>query len=129
MSAAAVAVFGYGTVVHVVQLATGDGDPYPLLPGWLAAYFLLLTVLDPLAATLLWQRRREGLVLGCAVLVTDAAANGYANYILDNSDGATFGRIGQAAITALALALLAVAPRVWPWFHPTTRTHQRNGNR
>jgi len=122
ISAAAVAVFGYGTVVHVVQLATGGWDPYPLLPGWLAAYFMLLTVLDPLAATLLWLRCREGLVLGCAVLVTDAAADGYANYVLDNS-GATAGRIGQAAITALAIALLAVAPRVWPWFHPTTRTH------
>jgi hypothetical protein len=123
MSAAAVAVFGYGTVVHVVQLATGGWDPYPLLPRWLAAYFLLLTVLDPLAATLLWLRRREGLVLGCAVLVTDAAANLYANYVLDSGGGATAGRIGQAAITALAIALLAVTPRVWPWFHPTTRTH------
>jgi hypothetical protein len=57
------------------------------------------------------------------VLVTDAAANGYANYVLDNSGGATAGRIGQAAITALAIALLAVGPRVWPWFRPTTRTH------
>jgi hypothetical protein len=118
-----VAVFGYGTVVHVVQLATGGWDPYQLLPGWLAAYFMLLTVLDPLAATLLWLRRREGLVLGCAVLVTDAAANGYANYALDNSGGATAGRISQAAITALAIALLAVAPRVWPWFHPTVRSY------
>lgn len=123
MSAAAVAVFGYGTVVHVVQCWPPGWDPYPLLPRWLAAYFLLLTVLDPLAATLLWLRRREGLVLGCAVLVTDAAANGYANYVLDSSGGATAGRIGQAAITALAIALLAVTPRVWPWFHPTTRTH------
>jgi len=32
---------GYGTVVHMVQLATGGWDPYPLLPRWLAAYFLL----------------------------------------------------------------------------------------
>jgi hypothetical protein len=29
------------------------------------------------------------------VLVTDAAANGYANYVLDSSQGATVGRIGQ----------------------------------
>ena len=80
-------------------------------------------MLDPLAAALLSLRCRVGLVLGCAVLVTDAAANGYANYVLDNSGGATAGRIGQAAITALAIALLAVGPRVWPWFRPTTRTH------
>jgi hypothetical protein len=51
----------------------------------------------------------RSLALGCAVLVTDAAANGYANYVLDSSQGATAGRIGQSAITALAVALLAAA--------------------
>ena len=121
-SAAAVAVFSYGTFVHVAQLATGGWDPYPLLPGWLAAYFVSLTVFDPLAAALLWLRRREGLALGCAVLVTDAAANGYANYVLDSSPGATAGRIGQAVITVLAIALLATSPRVWPWLHPIIRS-------
>jgi hypothetical protein len=53
------------------------------------------------------------------VLVTDAAANGYANYVLDSSQGATAGRMGQSAITALAVALLAAASRVWPWLLPT----------
>jgi hypothetical protein len=120
--AAAVAVFCYGTVLHVVQLATGGWDPYPRLPGWLAAYFVSLAVLDPLAAALLWLRRRAGLALGCAVLVTDAAANGYANYVPDTSPGLTAGRIGQAAITVLALALLAAAPRVWPWLSPNVRS-------
>jgi hypothetical protein len=43
------------------------------------------------------------------VLVTDAAANGYANYVLDSSQGATAGRIGESAITALAVAVLAAA--------------------
>ena len=116
------AVFCYGTVLHVVQLATGGWDPYPRFPGWLVAYFVWLTVLDPLAAALLWLRRRAGLALGCAVLVTDAAANGYANYALDTSPGLTAGRIGQAAITVLALALLAAAPRVWPWLSPSIRS-------
>ena len=116
------AVFCYGTLVHVAQLATGGWAPYPLLPGWLAAYFLLLTLFDPLTAALLWLRRREGLVLGCAVFVTDAAANGYVNYVLDNSPGATAGRIGQAVITALAMALLATSARLWPWLHPTIQS-------
>ena len=116
------AVFSYGTLVHVAQLATGGLDPYPLLPGWLAAYFVSLTVFDPLAASLLWLRCREGLALGCAVLVTDAAANGYANYVLDSSPGATAGRIGQAVITALAITLLAASPRLWPWLHPIIRS-------
>lgn len=112
------AVFVYGTVVHVVQLVAGGRDPYPSLPRWLAVYFVSLTVLDPVAAVLLLRRRRAGLLLGCAVLATDAAANGYANYVIDASAGATAGRVGHAVITLLALALLLVAPRLWPWLRP-----------
>ena len=108
----------YGTVVHVVQLVVGGGDPYPNVPRWLAVYFVSLTVLDPLAAVLLLLRRRVGLLLGCAVLVTDAAANGYANYVIVASAGVTAGRVGQAVITVLALALLLVTPRLWPWLRP-----------
>jgi hypothetical protein len=83
------------------------------VPDWLAAYFVSLTVLDPAAAALLLLRRRSGLILSCAVLLTDAAANGYANYVLDAADGITLGRIGQAVITVLAVALTAAAPRLW----------------
>ena len=107
----------YGTVVHLVQLAAGGLDPYPSVPDWLAAYFVSLTVLDPAAAVLLLLRRRSGLILSCAVLLTDAdadaAANGYAKYVLDDADGITLGRIGQAVITVLAVALTAAAPRLW----------------
>jgi len=103
----------YGTVVHLVQLAAGGLDPYPSVPDWLAAYFVSLTVLDPAAAVLLLLRRRSGLILSCAVLLTDAAANGYANYVLDDAEGITLGRIGQAVITVLAVALTAAAPRLW----------------
>jgi hypothetical protein len=117
----AVAVFGYGTVVHAVQLLAGGLDPYPGVPTSLAVYFVSLTVLDPLAAVLLLLRRRAGLVLGCAVLVTDAAANGYANYAVGDVEGITAGRVGQAVITLLAVALLLAAPRLWPWLRPTAR--------
>lgn len=115
---AAAAVFGYGTVVHLVHLVLGGLDPYPSVPGWLATYFVSLTMLDPVAAVLLLLRRRVGLLLGCAVLITDAAANGYANYVIDSSTGLTAGRIGQAVITVLAVALLAAAPYLWPWLRP-----------
>lgn len=111
----AVAVFCYATLVHLVQLIGSGFDPYPLAPGWLAAYFVSLTLLDPLAAVLLLQRRRAGLILGCAVLLTDAGANAYANYVLDVRPGITAGRVGQAVITLLALVLCAAAPRLWPW--------------
>ena len=112
------ALFFYATAVHLVHIVVGGGNPYPSVPGWLAVYFVSLTVLDPLAAVLLLLRRRAGLLLGCVVLATDAAANGYANYVVDVSAGVTPGRVGHAVITLLALALLLATPRLWPWLWP-----------
>ncbi|MEU8165349.1 hypothetical protein [Micromonospora sp. NPDC049004] len=121
---AAVLVFAYGTVVHVLQVFVPGLRPPLALPGWLAAYFVSLTLWDPLAALLLAARRRAGLALGCAVLVTDAAANGYANYVLDPAGGVTPGRIGQAVITALAVAFVGSTPWLARWFvRPATQRH------
>ena len=100
----AAGVLGYGAVVHVVHLILGGWNPYSSLPGWLAVYFVLLTMLNPVAAVLLLLRRRAGLVLGCTVLLTGAAANGYANYVTHAASGLTAGRVGQAVITVLAVA-------------------------
>ncbi|MFC4942647.1 alpha/beta fold hydrolase [Pseudonocardia sp. GCM10023141] len=113
---AAAAVFAYGTVVHVVDIVTRGIDAYPAAPVWLATYFLSLTVFDAAAAILLLLRRRSGLLLGCAVLVTGALANALATYLL--GIGGTPERVGQAVITVLAVALLVVAPRIWPWLEP-----------
>ncbi|GAB2582661.1 hypothetical protein Aab01nite_60190 [Paractinoplanes abujensis] len=104
---AAAVVFAYGTVVHVFQLVTGG---YPGLPGWLAAYFVSLTVLDALAVLLLLCRPVAGLYVGGFILVTDALANFYANYVVDTAPGVTAGRIGQAVITLLAVGLVALTP-------------------
>jgi hypothetical protein len=122
----AVAVFAYGTAVHVGQLAAGGWPPYPAVPGWLAGYFVSLTALDPAAAVLLGFRRRAGLLLGCAVMLSDAAGNGYANYAVRSGQGAG-GRAGQAVVAILAVALLAVAPRVWPWLRPGWRAVRCRG--
>jgi hypothetical protein len=111
-AAVLVLVLAYGTVVHV-QLAAAGGIPHPDLPGWLRAYFVSLTLLDPLAAGLVLLRRRSGVVLAVTVLVSDAAANGWANHVLDPASGVTAGRVGQAVVTLLALALLAVTPALW----------------
>ena len=107
---ATVLVLAYGTVVHVVQLAVAGGDPYPDLPGWLRTYFLSLTVLDPLAALLLAGRRRSGVVLAVAVLVSDAVANGWANHVVDPTDGFTAGRVGHGLVTLVAVGLLVATP-------------------
>jgi len=103
----------YGTVVHLVQLLTSGGDPYPGLPTWLSTYFVSLAVLDPLAAVLLARRHRAGVVLTVAILVTDATANALANYAYDPTARVTAGRIGQAVITCLAGGALAAAPAMW----------------
>lgn len=108
-----VGLLAYGTVVHVVQLLASDGHPYPDVPGWLGAYFISLTVLDPLAAVLLARRHRSGAALTVAVLVTDAMANAVANYTYDASQGVTVGRVSQAVITCIAIAALAAAPAMW----------------
>ncbi|MEU8264730.1 hypothetical protein AB0C02_29440 [Micromonospora sp. NPDC048999] len=114
----AVCVLAYGGIVHLGDLLGVRPDgPSPSIPIWLMLYFTSLTVFDPLAALLLALRRIEGLLLGCAVLASDAAANGYANYMLDTAPGITPGRIGQAVVTALAVALIAAAPRAAPWLH------------
>jgi hypothetical protein len=115
-----VAVFSYGGVVHLVQLATGGWPPYVWAPTWLAIYFASLTLLDPLAASLLWARRTIGLYLSSLVLVTDAAANGYAVYGL--SGATTTARISQAIISLLALATVITAPRVRPWTQRVPQT-------
>ncbi|MEU5727361.1 hypothetical protein ABZ783_36930 [Micromonospora sp. NPDC047738] len=115
---AAVCVLAYGGIVHLGDLLGVRPDgPSPSIPIWLMLYFTSLTVFDPLAALLLALRRIEGLLLGCVVLASDAAANGYANYVLDTAPGITPGRIGQAVVTALAVALIAAAPRAAPWLH------------
>jgi hypothetical protein len=113
---AEVLVLGYGGIVHVVQLVAEDLHPYGWAPTWLAAYFTSLTVLDPLAAALLWARRAAGLYLGAAVLITDAVANGYASYGMPG--GPTSARVSQAIISLVAIAALAVATRVRRWLRP-----------
>jgi hypothetical protein len=108
-----VLVLAYGTLVHVAQLVAAGFAPYPALPGWLRVYFVSLTLLDPLAAVLLARGRRSGVVLAVALLITDALANGWANYALDPAGGVTAGRMGQAVITALALLVTALAVPMW----------------
>jgi hypothetical protein len=85
----------------------------------------MVSVLDPAAAVLLACRRRAGLLLGCAVLLSDAAGNGYADYAIRPGHGITTARAGQAVVTMLAIALLATAPRIWPWLRPSSRITRR----
>lgn len=112
-AAAVVVLLAYGTVVHLVQLVGNGLDQYLDLPTWLRTYFLALTVFDPLAAVLLAWRTRAGVALAVMVFVSDAIANGWANYALDPAGGVTVGRVGQAVTTTLAIAVCAAGPHLW----------------
>jgi len=116
-AAVVVIVLAYGTAVHLVHLVSSGFDPYPEAPPWLRTYFVALTVVDLLAAVLLARRTRGGVVLAVAVLVSDAAANGWANYVLDPASGVTVGRVRQAGIT------VARQGNLHRWRSLTTRKH------
>ncbi|WP_254781368.1 hypothetical protein [Modestobacter sp. DSM 44400] len=116
---AVVVVFGYGTVVHIGQVA-GLGAPAGPLPAWLSAFFASLVLLDPLVAVPVTRRLRAGVVLGAVVLsavvlAADAMANAWASYVLDAAGVVTAGRVGQGIVTVLAVALLTVVPTLWRW--------------
>ncbi|HEV7694437.1 MAG TPA: hypothetical protein VGO52_26610 [Hyphomonadaceae bacterium] len=49
-------------------------------PPWMNVYWTSLALFDPLTVILLWTRRRYGVWLGIAVMVTDVAINSYAAY-------------------------------------------------
>lgn len=88
-----VALFVYGFLIHVGQIARGDYRAYPIP---LAVFFTSLVVLDPLSAWALHRYGRAGAWLGAGVLAADAVANGYANYVLDPSPGVTTGGLPRA---------------------------------
>ncbi|MEZ0164031.1 hypothetical protein AB2L27_04530 [Kineococcus sp. LSe6-4] len=94
---------------HALDVVAGGWSAYAGAPGWLAAYWSALLVLDPLAAVLVARRHRPGLVLAPGVLVTDAAANGWAVHALGM--GGPLAVAGQAVVAVLALASLALTPR------------------
>jgi hypothetical protein len=111
-----VALFVYGFLIHVGQIARGDYRVYPTL---LAVFFTSLVVLDPLSAWALHRHGRVGAWLGAGVLAADAVANGYANYVFDHSTGVTVGRIATVVVAVLAVGL-ALLGRRFP--EPTAAT-------
>ncbi|MFR9776167.1 hypothetical protein ACL02O_08900 [Micromonospora sp. MS34] len=110
------ALLAWGGGVHVVDLAVGGTGPYPWAPWWMAAYLVSLTVADPVATVLLLARRRAGMDLACLILVTDAAANGWALYALGGGDAVT--RVGHATATAVALGSLVARRALRPHLLP-----------
>lgn len=106
-------VLGYlvGTATHVVDLALGSREVYAGFPTAVRAFWVSLTVVDPLVVVLLLLRRRAGVVLGVVVIVVDVAVNGT---VLAMTEGLSFaGLVNQSLFAVL---VLATARPLWAWF-------------
>jgi len=107
----------WGAVVHLVAATLALTGPLPLVdsavPAPIGAYYLSLTALDPLAAVLLALRRRVGLGVGAAVLVSDAVVNGYAIYWLGT--GVRWAWAGHLVVSLVAVTVVVTWPVVSPW--------------
>ena len=110
VATALVLLLTWGGLQHLLDFLTAGWTPYADAPDWLAAYWSALLLLDPLAAVLIAHRRRTGLLLAPVILLTDAAANGYAVHVLDL--GGPLAPIGQGVVTVLAVSSTALTPRL-----------------
>ena len=67
--------FMAASVLHVVDIAHGGWLPYRFAPDFVNLFWSSLAVLDGLAAVLLWTKRRRGLALALAIMLTDVTVN------------------------------------------------------
>lgn len=108
--------FLIGTTTHVLDLVAGGLDTYGDFPVPLRAYWISLTVLDPVTVLLVLRRRRAGVVLGLAVILSDIAVN----WTVFSTIGglSLFGVVNQ---TVFAIVLVATAVPLWRWMRPVRR--------
>lgn len=106
-----IAGFLIGTASHVLDLTAGRANTYGEFPPALRAFWLSLTVLDPLTALLLLLRKRAGIILGLVVILADIAVNWTVFFTIGGNP--LFGVVNQ---TLFAIFLLATAPALWRWF-------------
>ena len=113
-----VAGFLIGTTTHLLDLIAGGVDTYGGFPAGLRVYWISLTVLDPLTVLLLLLRRRSGVVLGLAVILSDITVNW--TVFLTIGGHALFGVVNQSLF---AIFLLATAVLLWRWMRPDRVQH------
>ncbi|WP_380176048.1 hypothetical protein ACFEMC_10355 [Kineococcus sp. DHX-1] len=107
---ALVLLLAWGGLQHLLDFLTDGWNPYAYAPHWLAAYWSALLLLDPLVAVLIARRHRAGLLLAPFILLTDAAANGYAIHALDL--GGPLAPIGHGVVSVVAIASTVMTPRL-----------------
>lgn len=107
---ALVLLLAWGGLQHLLDFLTDGWCPYAYAPRWLAAYWSALLLLDPSAAVLIARRHRAGLLLAPLILLTDAAANGYAIHVLGL--GGPLAPIGHGVVSVVAIASTLTTPRL-----------------
>lgn len=105
-----IAGFLVGTTTHVIDLILGGSATYGEFPVGLRAFWISLTVLDPLTVVLLLLRKRAAVMLGVAIILADIAVNWSVFFTTDRL--AVFGVVNQ---TLFAVVLLITARPLWRW--------------
>ena len=105
-----IAGFLVGTITHVLDLADGGVDTYGEFPPALRVFWISLTLLDPLAALLVVLKRRAGIALGLAIIVSDIAVNWTVFFTIGGHS--LFGVVTQSSF---AVFLLSTAVPLWRW--------------
>lgn len=105
-----IAGFAVGTTTHVADLVVGGADAYAGFHPALRAFWISLTLWDPLVIVLL-LRRRSGIVLGLIVILADIAVNWSVIAVVGGIP--VWGAVDQ---TAFAVLLLASARPLARWF-------------
>ena len=106
-----IAGFAVGTTTHVADLVVGGADAYACFHPALRAFWISLTLWDPLVIVLLLLRRRSGIVLGLIVILADIAVNWSVIAVVGGIP--VWGAVDQ---TAFAVLLLASARPLARWF-------------
>lgn len=105
-----IAGFVIGTLSHVLDLISGGFDTYAAFPLPLRLFWVSLTFLDPLTATLIALGRRSGVVLGLVIILTDIAVNWFVYLTIGGNP--LFGVVNQSVF---AVILVATAVPLWRW--------------
>ncbi|WP_264030184.1 hypothetical protein [Cellulosimicrobium sp. SH8] len=115
-----VAGFLVGTTTHVLDLTAGGTGVYAGFPPAVRAFWVSLTLLDPLVVLLLVLRRRAAVPLGVAVMVADVAVN--ATVAARVGGLAPWGLVNQSLFCVLVLVTARV---LWRADEPGARGQDR----
>ncbi|MET0821259.1 MAG: hypothetical protein ABWY58_09855 [Aeromicrobium sp.] len=112
--------FLVGTTTHAADLVVGGFDAYSDFPRGVRLFWVTLTILDPAIAALIVCRRRSGIVLGSAVIITDIAVN-WTVYAV--AGGLSI--FGLASQTLFATLIVITARPLWMRFESSSEREAR----